>query len=113
MSKEIYIERYHQNEFLLAYLRHELSNEERIDFESYLANSEMLQDALTGLKSIHSIEKIQHTQAELATFLGKQTQRTKLKKKAPQYLLIYTTVAVILLLVFVFAIYIYIQNLAK
>lgn len=114
MQNHSYIERYHQNEFLLAYIHKQLSDEEQLAFENYLSEDEMLQDALEGLKNNYKPNQLEQTQAELAIFLQQQTKtKSKLKRKNNQQFTLFAAIGITLLLLLILGIYLYYQTLTK
>jgi hypothetical protein len=111
LEKNNHIEQYLQNDFLLDYIHHRLSNEDRVAFEQHLATNEMLQDALEGLQIMDTKKDLPHVQAQLHDFLQHQTYRNHYVRKKPNFnFVIWTSIAIFLLLICLMGMYIYSQK---
>lgn len=108
MHQQHSIEKYLQNDYLLAYIHNTLSDEERMAFEKVLEHDEMLQDAVEGLRAVNPSSNIQQSSIDLAHFLHTQTaKKTKAKKNKNLNFVLYTAISIILLLTLLVGIYLY------
>ena len=102
------IEKYQHNDFLLDYIHHRLTEEERRAFEAYLEQDEMLRDAVEGLQSINNTTDLPVLQTQLHDFLRHHTQKGRHpRKKNNFHFVIWTSIAILLLLVCMAGIYIF------
>jgi anti-sigma factor RsiW len=102
------------NQKLMDYLSGKLSQQERHELEKEMASSEMMNDAVEGLTSIASQQKIQGYVDQLNKDLHKQLQEKKAKrqrrkiKDEP-----YIYLAIILILLLIIIAYMVIQRLSS
>jgi len=102
------IDKYRHNDFLLDYIHHRLTDEERLAFESYLEQDEMLRDAVEGLQTIENTDNLPVIQTQLKDFLRHHTQKGRPARRRPDFhFVIWVSIAILLLLICLAGIYIF------
>ena len=92
------------NQKLMDYLSDKLSDEEKHTLEEAMADSELINDAVEGLKSFHNKKDVNVLVEQLNTNLKKQLEKKKskkLKRKIKDLPWLYLTIVLILILILI------------
>ncbi len=92
------------NQKLMDYLSDKLSEEEKHNLEEAMADSELINDAVEGLKSFHDKKDVNVLVEQLNANLKKQLEKKKskkLKRKIKDLPWLYLTIILILILILI------------
>ncbi len=92
------------NQKLMDYLSDKLSEEEKHHLEEAMADSELISDAVEGLKSFHDKKDVNALVEQLNANLKKQLEKKKskkLKRKIKDQPWLYLTIVLILILILI------------